>query len=290
MLNELEFKKETKMAACTSPPWAMLIPPRDRPELIRRIRQECIDEYGHSFDECPKRLTCFKRECIGRPLPWKSKTAKPYLEQLTKTQNIKDGELFITTDCSTCPMVSMCKSPCNQVLDFIEREKAVEPNIDYRNDTEHYKREPENFEPANFKFHAEDIPWDVLPKRKQEVIKKYLYEGRDFRYVGETLGLNNQARAKYEFYAAMTKLSEYAIVRNFIIENNNKLTVRQQQIFGMVYFDNMSFIDVANNLHISKQSVQQTVARVLKKYNVTWKTYVKKRGNKVLYSVPQLFK
>jgi predicted DNA-binding protein YlxM (UPF0122 family) len=289
-VNELEFKKENRMSACTAPPWAVFIPPRDRPEILRIIRQECIDIYGHSFDECPKRLTCFKKECIGRPLPWKSETARPYLEQLKATQDIRNEELYITTNCASCPIASICKSPCNQVLDFIEREKAVEPNIDYRNDTEQFKIVKENLEPANFLVGGEDIPWDVLPKRKQEVIKKYLYEGRDFRYVGETLGLNNQARAKYEFYAAITKLSEYAVVRNFLTNHYNELTVRQQQIFNMVYLDNRSFIDVAKDLQISKQSVQQTVARVLKKYNVTWKTYVKKRGNKVLYSVPQIFK
>ncbi len=290
IMNEFEFKKSNKMAACSSPPWAIFIPARDRPEILRIIRQECIDAYGYSFDECPKRLTCFKKECIGRPLPWKSVTAKPFLDKLKESQKIVNDEMYIDTNCSACPFALTCKSPCNQVIDFIEREKVVEPLIDYRNDTELYKVSVDSSEPANIQFNGTDIPWDVLSKRKQEVVKKYLYEGRDFRYVGETLGLNNQARAKYEFYSAVTKLSEYGVVRVFIIEHYNELTVRQQQIFNMVYFDNMSFIQVAKQLQISKQSVQQTVSRVLKKYNITWKTYVKKRGNKVLYNVPEIFK
>lgn len=292
-MSELLFKKEKRMSACTNPPWAIFIPPRDRPEILRLIRQECIDIYGYAFDECSKRMTCFKKECLGRTLPWESKTAKPYLDKLKQSQPDKFNEVdeyIIQTDCSQCPIVNVCKSPCNQVLDFIEREKVGEPLIDFKENTEQLKINQTKLETSLLKFSGEDIPWDILPKRKQDVIKKYLYEGRDFRNVGESLGLTNQARAKYEFYSALTKLSEYAKVRNFLNDHYNELTVRQQQIFSMVYIDNMSFIEVAKELKISKQSVQQTVARVLRKYKITWKTYVRKHKNKVIYNVPQLFK
>lgn len=289
-MDELKFKKEYKFAACSAPPWQVFIPAKDRPEILRIIRQECIDAYGFAFDECPKRLTCFSKSCEGRPLPWLSPTAKPYLEQLVKVSNIKSGELFITTDCSTCPVAKTCKSPCNQIIDYIEKEKTKEPTLYFRDTTERLDVIKESLEPANFIVTGKDIPWEVLPKRKQEVIKKYLFEGRDFRYVGESLGLNNQARAKYEFYSAITKLSEYAVVRSFYTKHKEELTARQRQIFDLVYYQNMSFIQVANELTISKQSVQQTVSRVLRKYGVTWKTYVKKQGNKVIYNVPQIFK
>lgn len=291
-MDELQFKRLNKPASCSSPPWSVFIPVRDRPEVLRQIRQECIDLYGYAFDECPKRLTCFTKECMGRPLPWLSETARPYLDQLKETQpdNFRGDEYVIKTDCSSCPLAQFCKSPCNQVIDFLERSKVVEPALDYKEVTDNLKIVKEEYEEGTFYVSGKDIPWDILPKRKQEVIKKYLYENRDFRYVGETLGLTNQARAKYEFYSAITKLSEYAVVRAFLTIHRPELTKRQRQIFDMVYYDNRSFIRVAKDLSISKQSVQQTVARVLKKYNVTWKTYVKKRGNKVLYNVPELFK
>lgn len=289
-MDDLTFKKENKMAACNSPPWQIYIPARDRPEILRQIRQECLDLYGFAFDECPKRKTCFTKTCLGRPLPWLSPTAKPYLELLSKVSNIKSGELFVGTDCSACPIAKSCKSPCNQVLDYIDREKSGEPTIYYSDKTEQLTITRDSLEPANFKMDGSSIPWDVLPKRKQEVIKKYLFEGRDFRYVADSLGLNNQARSKYEFYAAITKLSEYAVVRDFLDKTEEKLTARQQQIFKLVYRDNLSFVDTATKLKVTKQSIQQSVSRVLTKYRVTWKTYVRKKGNKVLYNVPQIFK
>lgn len=122
-MDELEYKRKFKPSSCSSPPWATLIPAKDRPEILRIIRQECIDIYGHDLDECPKRFTCLKKSCIGRPLPWKSPTAAPYLERLKETQVIKNEEMFIQTDCSVCPIAAICKNPCNQVLDFIDRKE-----------------------------------------------------------------------------------------------------------------------------------------------------------------------
>lgn len=289
-MNELEFKKQFKMGACTQQPWAPLIPARDRPEILRIIRQETIEAYGYSMDECPKRLTCFKKECIGRPLPWESLTARPYLEQLETTQKVIDGELFITTDCNTCPLFKTCKSPCNQVLDFIERDKKAEPLINYKNTTENMEAEVAILEPANFAVNGTDIPWDCIPSKKAEIIRKYLYEERDYRSIAESMDLNNQARVKYEFYSAINRLSEYAAVRKFLRLDGDKLTPRQKEIFELVYKENLTFVKAAERLQISKQSVQQTVSRILKRYKVKWHSYVRKRGNKVIYNVPELFK
>lgn len=289
-MNELEFKKTNKMAACTAPPWAAFIPPMERPEVLRIIRQETVDAYGYSMDECPKRLTCLKKTCLGRPLPWLSPTAKPYLEQLKETQKIVKDEMIVQTDCSVCPFVSTCKNPCNQVLDFIERAKAPEPILDYKETTDNLEAHRDVFEGSTFKVNAEDIPWDVISPKKAEVIRKYLFESRDFRYIADLLNLNNQARVKYEFYSAINKLAEYAAVRKFLDGNSKKLTDRQQQIFTLVYRDNLSYVEVADMLGVSKQSIQQTVSRVFKKYKVKWKVYVRKKDKKVHYNVPELFK
>lgn len=289
-MNELKFKKEERMGACNSPPWAQFIEPMKRPEILRIIRQETIDAYGYSMDECPKRLTCFKKECIGRPLPYESPTARPYLEKLETTQKIVDGEMFIVTNCQACPLFKSCKSPCNQVLDFIERDKKSEPSLTYKNTTDNLEAEVAILEPANFSVGAADIPWDAIASKKAEIIRKYLYEQRDYRHIAETMDLNNQARVKYEFYSAINKLAEYAAVRKFIEDHGHELTDRQLEIFELVYKKNLTFVKAAELLEISKQSVQQTVSRILRRYKVKWHTYVKKRGNKVLYNVPELFK
>src|ERR1043165_3193225 len=280
-MNELKFKKEERMGACNSPPWAQFIEPMKRPEILRIIRQETIDAYGYSMDECPKRLTCFKKECIGRPLPYESPTARPYLDKLETTQKIVDGEMFIVTDCSACPLFKNCKSPCNQVLDFIERDKKSEPSLTFKNTTDNLEAEVAILEPANFIVNPTDIPWDAIPSKKAEIIRKYLYEQRDYRYIADSMDLNNQARVKYEFYSAINKLAEYAAVRKFLVKHGSELTARQLEIFELVYKQNLTFVKAAEKLQISKQSVQQTVSRILKRYKVKWHTYVKKRGNKV---------
>lgn len=296
MREELEFKKTSKISACTTPPWTQFIPPQKRPELLRIIRQEMIDAYGFAFDECEKRLICFKKQCLGRRLPWKSKTARPFLEELIKNQETRlnpetnELEMVVQTNCATCPIYKSCRSPCNQVLDFIEKDKKPEPFINYKTNVPDLKVEAQVIEPANFLANEKDIPWDILSDKKAEIIKKYVFEYRDYRYIAETLDLNNQARVKYEFYAALNKLSEFAVMRKFIQTHKHELTTRQLTILEQVYYGNKTFVETANTLKISKQSVQQTVARIVKKYKIKWKTYVKKQGKKILYQVPELFK
>lgn len=289
--DDRKWRKENKPAACTQPPWEVFIPPRERPEILRIIRQETIDEYGYAMDECPKRKVCITKTCMGRPLPWKSETAKPYLDKLAEKNYINEGDdLYIKTDCKTCPLFDSCNSPCNQVLDFIERDKSLEPDMKYEESLEHIKPKPNALEPIQWLVDANDIPWDILSERKCKVIKKYLYEQRDFRYVADSEGFYNQAAVKYEFYSALTKLSEYAIFRKFIDENAHLLTPRQYEILHMIYFDNKKIVQVAKELGVSKQSVQQTVARVISKHGIKWSRFVRKRGNKTIYNTAEVLK
>ena len=286
-----KFKKLNKPSTCTLPPWAVYILPRQRPEILRIIRQETIDYLGYHLDECPKRKVCITKSCLGRPLPWKSKTAKPYLDKLAKSLNIKNGEdLYINTDCRTCPFYTDCENPCNQVLDFIEREKSLEPDMNYKETLEYVKPKGDVLEPVDLLVNSDDIPWDVLSERKKKVIKKYLYEQRDFRYVAESEGFYNQAAAKYEFYSALNKLSEYGVFRKFITEYSHLLTPRQYEILTLIYLNNKKIVQVAAYLGISKQSVQQTVARVIKKHNIKWKKFVRKQGNKTIYTTAEVLK
>jgi predicted DNA-binding protein YlxM (UPF0122 family) len=297
-IKDLNFKKLNKMAACTSPPWAELIPIEIRVDTLRKIREEMLDTVGQTYNECPKRLTCFKKTCLGRPLPWASQTAQPYLEAFKKTHNLKlnketnELELVIDTDCKACPIVNKCTSLCNQVLDFIERDKNLEiPKaiVSYE-DVEEILEYKENAGAGSFFVSKEDIPWEVISDKKAEIIKKYIFEHRDYKSIAEKLDLNNQSRVKYEMYSAINKLSEYAAVRKFLKKHWQELTDRQRQIFSLVYYENKTFVDTANTLKVSKQSIQQTVSRILKKYKVKWPSYVKKKNNRIIYNVPELFK
>jgi DNA-binding CsgD family transcriptional regulator len=284
MKNEKEWKKLNRASACTSPPWAPYIEPHRRAEVLRLIRQDCIDELGYSIDECPKRKVCMKKTCMGRPLPWFSEHAKPYLEKMSEEMGLKEGEEYeVKTDCSTCPFFDKCKSPCNQVLDYLERDRVLEPQITYQDYLEKIKIEEPELEPVQLNVSPDEIPWDTLTERKQIVVRKYLYEQRDFRSVAAATGMYNQAAAKYEFYSALNRLAEYAIMRKFIKENAHRLTPRQYEILSLVYFENKKIVEVAEELNISKQSTQQTVARVKKKFNIKIHKFVNKRQGKTKY-------
>jgi predicted DNA-binding protein YlxM (UPF0122 family) len=284
-MDEKQFKLENKPAACTQAPWKYLIPYEERESVMRQIRQECIDLYGYTFDECPKRMVCFAKQCIGRPLPWLSPTAKPYLEKLQETQNVKDGEMFIQT-CAVCPIRLTCTSTCSQVNDYINRSQAKEPALIYKENTENIQPNEETGSVRLALLQGLEIPWDAISKRKQKVVRSYLYEQKDFKYIADTQKLNNQARAKYEFYSALNRLSEYAVVRAFLKKEYKKLTQKQALIMHEIYFNNNTVTKTAKKLNITKQAVSQIVNRVIASHTLKLQTFVRKTGNKVIYNVP----
>jgi hypothetical protein len=285
------FKKENRMAACTENPIEKLIPANIRRETILKIKNESIDVYGYDvMGECPKRKVCMKKQCIGRPLAWKSETAKPYLETLAKASNIVSDELFIVTDCSTCPIVKSCDSLCNQVTDFINRDQSKEPNISYRNLTENLLPDDQYIEEPEIFNNNLEIPWDILTEQKKDIIKKYVYEQRDFGAVAKAMGILNQARAKYFLYAALTRLSEYAIMRQFISDNRDRLTDTQYNVLYNVYFANKKLIEVASDSGVTKQAVSKLINQIIEKNRIKWYVFVRKEGNKVVYNVPNILK
>ena len=73
-MNENSFKKRFKQAACTSQPWKYLISKDIREDTLHKIRQETMQAYGFSMDECPKKSVCLTKKCMGRNLPWLSET------------------------------------------------------------------------------------------------------------------------------------------------------------------------------------------------------------------------
>ena len=284
-----DWKKINRPPACIGNPIEHLIPYENKYEILQQIRQESIDHYGQDIiSQCNKRKVCLSKKCMGRELPWKSPTALPYLKELAKTQDIQNGELFIKTDCSSCPLVKTCNSPCQQVTDYINRDSDMEPQMVSKEHSDNLHATP--IDNADLNTFTTNIPWDALSDRRKKVIKMHFYERRDFKYIAHKLSLNNQARAKYEYYAALTTISEYATVREFLETNLKHLTVKQQQIMYSVYHDNNSLCNVAANVGVSKQAVQQMISRVIHKYEIKWPKFVWKKGNKVVYNVPKILK
>lgn len=283
-MDEKKFKKEFKPPACTRAPWEHLITGPNKENIMRQIRQETIALYGESLDECPKRKVCFTKACIGRPLPWKSPTAKPYLDQLKATHTITNDELYLS-NCDTCVIASYCTSSCSQVNDFLQRDKTDEPEMLYKESLDNITVEDVKSDAFVTVFgKGFTPPWDSLTPRRAMVVKKYLYENKDFLNVAKELGLYDQSKAKYEFYAALTTLSEYAVMRRWIKDNPEANGV---EVLHKIYNENKTMIQVAKELSVSKQAVQQTVSRLIKANKLTWNVFVKKQGNKVVYNVPE---
>lgn len=288
-MDESKWKKLNKPPACSKNPIEQLIPLSIRSEVVQQIKQECIDLYGSDIlSECSKRKVCLSKSCLGRELPWKSPTALPYLRILEGTQNIQNGNLYVATDCSVCPIVKSCTSPCHQITDYITRDKVKEPKLINKDNAEK-QHIPFSFDSIKESI-VTNIPWDTLTPRRKSVIEMYLYDRRDFKYIAHSLNLNNQARAKYEYYAALTTIAEYTVMRLFFESNKDLLTASQKVVFEDVYYNNKSLCDVASNSNVSKQAVQQMLARVVKKHNISWPRFVKKKQNKVIYNIPQVLK
>lgn len=289
---ELKFKKTFKNGACLSSPITYLIPANIRKETLLAIKNELLDKGLESHVECPKRFVCqLKGKCLGRPLEVESKTAQPYLKQLELTGKVVNGEYFVE-GCETCPIAKTCSKTCFQVDQFVNRHRTQEPYINYR----------DNLEISNFpeidaildvfgdKAENLEIPYDCLNEVNKEVIRMYLYEQRDFASTAKATGLANGAAAKKMFYYSLNQLAETANMRKFITEGRGKLTYVQLKILEEVYLNNKSLTDVAYEMQISKQSVSQTIAKVIENNNIKIPRFVKKSKDKVTYNVPLLFK
>lgn len=289
-MDQNKFKKTNKPASCTQPPWASVLPKNNREDILRQIKQESVQYYGYSFDECPKRLTCFSKKCMGRPLPWLSPTAKPYLDKLKNIHKIENDELFLS-NCDTCSIAKSCKSACAQVNDFMQRDRIKEPKIDYRESLDNIVEEFDlDSIQAQLFLNNVRIPWDAINEKRQKTVKKYLYEQKDFLTVAKELGYHDQSRARYEFYAALTILAEYTVMRKFIQDKGPLLDAKTREFLLSIYIENMTITSVAKTKNISKQAVQQKLARIIEKYNIKWPVFVRKQKNKVIYTKSEVLK
>ncbi len=172
----------------------------------------------------------------------------------------------------------------------MNRDKIAEPELVYRQTIDNI--EVDNFSDTISRILGNNmkVPWDALNKTRKDVIKKYLYEQKNFLTIAHELGLTDQARARYEFYAGLTTLSEYGTFRTFIEEKGDSLTKLQKDVLLMVYKANLNTVQTAAVLETSKQAVQQVITRVIEKHGLKWTVFVKKEKNKLIYNVPELLK
>ena len=56
------------------------------------------------------------------------------------------------------------------------------------------------------------------------------------------------------------------------------------------YVDNMKFTEIAEEMGISSQAIQQLVDRIVKANNLKWTKFVRKEGSKVIYNTTEIFR
>lgn len=290
-MNEIQYKRQYKGPACTSNPISHLIPPKDRSEVLRLIDIEIKTVIGYSLSECSNRLVCATgSKCIGRPLPVQSKLARPYIELLKQYETVIDDKLYLKTDCRQCPIVTSCSSLCNQVIDFCDRSKVLEPQLESLTSDLIYDTKDDFSEPSNLKFKLSDLPFDCITKKKQILVKSYIFDNKDFRQISDELNYFNQAEVKLIFYSTLTKMAEFASVRLFLKDKGSFLRIDQLNILNSLYIENKSLTKLAKELNTSPANISQIKSRILRKYNISWPVYIKKINNLPVYNVPEVLK
>jgi hypothetical protein len=290
---ELNFKKLFKSAACLSAPWLYKIPAAIRKETILKIKNELLDQGLEDLTaECPNRFVCTKKNtCVGRKLPYASPTALPYLKQLEQTNKVVD-EHFYVEGCSNCPIAQTCSKTCYMVNDYVQRHKTTEVFLNYRDNLEVINvLEIETIlDVMGEKEENLEVPYDCLSEKNLEVLNSYLFLQRDFKSTAANCGLANGAAAKKMLYYSMNRLAEFANMRKFVAEGKGKLTFVQLKILELVYLENKSLTEVARIQGVTKQSIGQTIEKVIKNNNIKIPRFVRKKGTKMIYNVPLLFK
>lgn len=286
-MEENKFKQQYKSAACSRAPWASVIERGKRDSIMRQIRIECVQAYGYDLDTCPSRLTCIGKSCLGREMPYKSPTALPYLKKMEKLGLIKDQQYYVK-DCNDCPIRKSCTSVCPMMNDFLNRHQKKQPDLVYQESVDNYSPEPLEQPTLPSELSGLTLPWDCLKDAWKLIVKLRLEERKDFLTISSTCNLFDQAAAKKEFYYALTKLAEYAIVREFIKEKKEYLTLGQYEILKAKYIDNKSREQIAKEHNITYNAVRHKISKTLKKHKVEWPIYVKKEKGKLIYNIPKV--
>ena len=289
-MEQNKFKSQYKFASCSRAPWASVIEKGQRDSVMRQIRLECLQIYGYEMDTCPKKEVCLGKSCLGRELPWKSPTAKPYLDKMEQMGLLTNKEYIVQANCNNCPIKPTCTAVCPQINDFMARHTKKQPDLVLKDTLDNYVLEAPEPPSENTFISGLPLPFDCLNKASQTVVKLRMNKRTDFLTISKECSLFDQSEAYYIFYRSLTKLSEYAILRRFLKEKGSILTLGQKEILEKRYIHNKDLKDIAKDRGTSIQNIQQIIARVIKANKISWPIYVKRSGNKTVYAVPEVLR
>ena len=138
-------------------------------------------------------------------------------------------------------------------------------------------------------FKNNDIPWNALSEKKQQIVKAYLYEQKTLEDIAFDL-YTTKSKVRYDYYAALTKLSEFAVVRKFIDAKGTQLDPKTLDILQDVYIHLVERKVKAQQLGQTVNAVDKRIQRVLIEHDVKWTVFVKKQKGKVVFTVPRILK
>ena len=264
-MNDTQFKKKNKPALCTLDPVLSQVPKDKYHELLNICRQKARDSGFEDYDTgCPKRHTCLGN-CTGRPIAHYIDELKPYIDKV-RHLIAPDGMIYLK-GCGTCPIKTTCKKTCNQVSDFMDRNKNKEDlttkfepvaiTTDYAlanwvggDDGE---TQPGILSELIGRYGSiqdtiENLPWGAINDKRQRLIRMYVFEGKDFRASANELGYSNGNVARNEFYRSLTTLSKFATVRYFIEQHRDEISDFDYELLQFRYYKFQSVNEISIHL------------------------------------------
>lgn len=279
------MNNKKKPAACTQPPWKAYLPNGKKGEILIKIRQETEQAYGQNYDSCPKRMVCIGKSCLGRPLPTKSKTFQKYFSEMKKNLNIVNDELVLE-NCDICQLRPNCNKPCQQINDYLARDKKEQIDLTYKETIHNIAQEPQNREFSYGELNFKELPWDCVPELNKKVYEKVFLEKKNMRLCALELNLADASTIKQIITSTFNKLSEYYNIRKFLKENP-PLTKKQKLVLHLMYIKNMNFREIEKATNLSKSSISAIINRVKNKYNLKIEKFHKRIGNVRTYKIPR---
>jgi hypothetical protein len=290
-MNDTQFKKKNKPALCTLDPVMAVVPKAKFHELQNIVRQKLRDS-GLDYDSgCPKRHTCLGN-CTGRPIYHQVDELKPYIDKI-RHLIAPDGMIYLK-GCGTCPIKSTCKKTCNQVSDFMDRNKnkedlvnKLEPAIvttDFA--LSHWVGDDTESQPGilselisrygSIQDTIENLPWGAINDKRQRLIRMYVFEGKDFRASAIELGYSNGNVARNEFYRSLTTLSKFATVRYFIEQHRDEISDFDYELLQLRYYKFLSVNEISKLLILPVGTIRSKLFRFLKKSKTKYSRFVVK--------------
>jgi hypothetical protein len=295
-MNDQSFRKKFKPAVCLNDPVMNLISKDKYHEMLNIVRRS-YREKGMTYDSsCPKRFTC-QGICQGRPIDHWISELKPYIKKISHLL-AEDGNLYVKT-CGTCPISKTCKSTCNQVSDYMIREKNSE-DLSYKVDTEFTNFDislstwvsDDDFSSGILKELIErygsiqdaisNLPWDAVNNKRQRLVRAYTLESKDFAQCAKEIGYANGTVARNEFYCALTALSKYASVRYYMECNRDVISDFDYELLRLRYYDFLTLKEISERLNIKLGTIRSRIFRFIKRNKLKYSNYLNK--NKIIPS------